>query len=80
MGRRRASGRRGSSRLPSFKIDISRGFQEIKQLYPGVAVLENKQTFRELLEAVRRQGRKRSEKLIEAMINSRSSPQLPPSP
>jgi hypothetical protein len=74
------SGRRGSSRLPSFKIDIKRGFQEIKQLYPGVAVLEDKQEFRKLIEAVRRRGRKRSEKLIEAMIKRQSFPQLPRSP
>ena len=71
------SGRRGSSRLPSFKIDVNRGFREIKRLYPGVAVLENKQEFRKLLDAVRSRGRRRAEKLIEAMIKSQSFPQLP---
>ena len=71
------SGRRGSSRLPSFKIDTNRGYQEVKQLYPGLAVLEDKQEFRKLLEAVRKRGRKRSQKLIENMIQSKTFPQLP---
>jgi hypothetical protein len=71
------SGLRGSSRLPSFKIDINRGFQEIKQLFPGLAALENKQEFRKLLETVRKQGRKRSQKLIENMLRSKAFPRLP---
>ena len=73
------SGRRGSSRLPSFKIDVKRGFREIKQLYPGVAVLENKQELRKLIDAVRSRGRKRAEKLIETIIKSETFPQLPAS-
>jgi hypothetical protein len=71
------SGRRGSSRLPSFKIDINRGFQEIKRMYPGLAALENKQEFRKLIDVVRTRGRKRSRKLIENMIQSKTFPQLP---
>jgi hypothetical protein len=71
------SGRRGSSRLPSFKIDVSRGYQEIKQLYPALMVLENKQEFQKLVDLVRLRGRKRSQKAIENMIQSKVLPQLP---
>jgi len=73
------SGRRGSSRLPSFKIDISRGYQEIKQLYPALSALENSQEFQKLVDAVRSGGRKRSQKLIENLIRQESKifPQLP---
>ena len=69
----------GSSRLPSFKIDVNRGFQEIKQLYPALTVLENRQEFQKLVDDVRRRGKKRSQKLIENMIRreSKTFPQLP---
>jgi hypothetical protein len=71
------SGRRGSSRLPSFKIDVNRGYQEIKQLYPALMVLENRQEFQKLVDLVRSGGRKRSQKAIENMIQSKVFPQLP---
>jgi len=73
------SGRRGSSRLPSFKIDLNRGYQEIKQLYPAVKCLEDKLAFRNLIAVVSGTGRKRSQKVIENMIRreSKSFPQLP---
>ena len=71
------SGRRGSSRLPSFKIDINRGYQEIKQLYPAVKCLEDKPAFRNLIALVSKTGRKRSQKIIENMIRPESLPRLP---
>jgi len=73
------SGRRGSSRLPSFKLDIRRGFQELKSLYPALKRLENKEEFRQLVELVGGSGRKRSQRLVESMIqgDSRDLPQLP---
>ena len=71
------SGRRGSSRLPSFKIDVNRGYQEIKQLYPALMILENRQEFQKLVDLVRSGGRKRSQKVIENMIQSKAFPQLP---
>jgi hypothetical protein len=71
------SGRRGSSRLPSFKIDISRGYQEIKQLYPAVKCLEDKPAFRNLIALVSKTGRKRSQKFIENMIRAESLHRLP---
>jgi hypothetical protein len=71
------SGRRGSSRLPSSKIDINLGFQEIKRSYPALTVLENRQEFKKLVDVVRRSGRKRSHKYIENMIQSKTFPRLP---
>jgi hypothetical protein len=71
------SGRRGSSRLPSFKIDINRGYQEIKQLYPALIALENREDFQKLVDLVSTRGRKRSQKVIENMIRSKDFPRLP---
>ena len=73
------SGRRGSSRLPSFKIDARRGFQEIKRLYPALNCLEDKNALRKLISLVSGTGRKRSQKAIEAMMRSESKtyPRLP---
>jgi hypothetical protein len=73
------SGRRGSSRLPSFKLDIRRGFQELKTLYPALKGLEDRGEFQQLVDLVGSSGRKRSQKLIESMIqgDSRDLLQLP---
>ncbi|MBN2553310.1 MAG: hypothetical protein JXB06_11105 [Spirochaetales bacterium] len=73
------SGRRGSSRLPSFKIDARRGFREIKRLYPALNCLEDKNALRKLVSLVSGTGRKRSLKTIEAMMRSESKtyPRLP---
>ncbi|UCF97737.1 MAG: hypothetical protein JSV89_21605 [Spirochaetaceae bacterium] len=73
------SGRRGSSRLPSFKLDIRRGFREIKQLYPALMRLENNRDFSKLIELVQSRGKKRSQKAIENMLQMESGrfPQLP---
>ena len=71
------SGRRGSSRLPSFKIDVKRGYQEIKRMYPALTALENRQEFQKLVDTVRSRGRRRSQKLIENMIRSKDFPRLP---
>jgi hypothetical protein len=73
------SGRRGSSRLPSFKLDIRRGFQELKTLYPVLKRLEDKGEFQQLVDLVSSSGRRRSQQLIESMIqgDSRDLRQLP---
>jgi hypothetical protein len=73
------SGLRGSSRVPSFKVNIRRGFQEIKSLYPALRCVEDKQEFRKLVDLVRAQGRKRSQKAIENLIqrDSQRLPELP---
>lgn len=73
------SGRKGSSRLPGFKLDIKRGFQELTTLYPALKRLENKGEFRQLVDLVSGSGRRRSQRLIEGMIqgDSRDLLQLP---
>lgn len=73
------SGRQGSSRLPSFKLDFKRGFQELKSLYPALKRLENKEEFRQLVALVGGSGRMKSQRLIESMIrlDFRDVPQLP---
>ena len=64
------SGRRGSSRLPSFKIDLKRGFREIRTLYPALRCLENNQEFQKLIDRVREGGRKATQKAIESMLRT----------
>ena len=71
------SGRKGSSRLPSFKIDVSRGYQEVKKLYPALIALEKREDFQKLVDLVSTRGRKRSQKVIENMIRSKDFPRLP---
>jgi hypothetical protein len=73
------SGRRGSSRLPSFKLDFRRGFQELKTLYPALKRLEDKGEFQQLIDLVSSSSRKRSQRLLEGMLagDSRDLPQLP---
>jgi hypothetical protein len=44
------SGRTGSTRLPGFKLDTRRGFAELKNLYPGLKRIENKQELAALAE------------------------------
>jgi hypothetical protein len=44
------SGRTGSTRLPGFKVDTRRGFAELKNLYPGLKRIENKQELAALAE------------------------------
>ncbi len=62
------SGRRGSSRLPSFKLDIRRGFQELKKLYPSLRRLEDKIEFRRLVDLVGRSGKRTALRAIEGII------------
>ena len=73
------SGLRGSTRLPSFKIDVLRAYREIKQLYPAIRLLDGNSTLRDLAALVSRTGRHRSREVIERMIQDRSQalPRLP---
>jgi hypothetical protein len=75
------SGLRGSSRLPSFKLDVRRGFQDLRKLYPALKCLEDRRELQRLIDLVSSSGRKGSQRLIEAMIRSgtaelRSLPRL----
>ncbi len=51
------SGRTGSTRLPGFKLDTSRGFAELKNLYPGLRRIENKQELAALAQIAYGRGR-----------------------
>ena len=50
------SGRAGSSRIPSFKLDTRRGFSELKNLYPAMKRIEDRRQFAALVELVRSRG------------------------
>jgi len=62
------SGMRGNSRLASQKIDAAGGFRSLRQDFPFLARLEDKQKFRELVEIVRAGGIGASERRIAGLI------------
>jgi hypothetical protein len=62
------SGIRGNSRLASQKIDATAGFRSLRQGFPFLARLEDKQKFQELVEIVRAGGIGVSEKRIAGLI------------
>ena len=62
------SGRRGSSRLPSFKLDVRKGFQELKKLYPALRRLEDRREFARLVDLVERSGKRTALRAIEGII------------
>jgi len=51
------SGRAGSTRLPGFKLDTLHGFAELKNLYPGLKRIEDKQELAALAELASGRGR-----------------------
>ena len=71
-----ASGRTGSTRLPGFKLDTRRGFSELKNLYPALKRIENKQELAGLVELARGQGRLAAVKAFLAMLQ-KDKPALP---
>ena len=62
------SGMRGNSRLASQKIDAAVGFRSLRQDFPFLARLEDKQKFRELVDIVRAGGIGASERRIAGLI------------
>jgi hypothetical protein len=62
------SGIRGSSRLASMKIDAVGGFRALRQDFPFLARLEDKESFRQLVRIVRAGGIGASEKRIAGLI------------
>jgi hypothetical protein len=58
------SGRRGSSRLPGFRLQTRRALSELKALYPYLARLENRGEFIRCLELVRHSGRRAPQRLL----------------
>jgi hypothetical protein len=67
-----ASGRRGSSRLPSLKVDVQRAYREIKRMVPGVGLLDDNRTLRNLLTIVTKNRRRGSQRAIEHMMRRES--------
>jgi hypothetical protein len=71
------SGRTGSTRLPGFKLDTLHGFAELKNLYPGLRRIEDKQELAALAEIAKRRGRLAAvNALLGMMQKDRPSPPL----
>jgi hypothetical protein len=64
------SGIRGSSRTASLKLDASWGFRVLKQGFPALSRLEEKQAFRELAEAAMRGSAASSQKRVSALLEA----------
>ncbi len=62
------SGMRGSSRLASMKLDPASGFRALRQGFPFLARLEDKQSFQQLVQIVRAGGIGASERRIARLI------------
>jgi hypothetical protein len=61
------SGRRGSSRTPSMKLDTAWGYRVVRQEFPFLARLADKRKFEELVSVVQA-GRGSAERRVEALI------------
>jgi hypothetical protein len=71
------SGRTGSTRLPGFKLDTSRGFAELKNLYPALKRIENKQELAALAEVTYSRGRLAAVNALRVMMEKdKPSPPL----
>ena len=67
------SGKRGSSRLPGFKINTIKGFRALKYQFPFLAQLEDKRSFQRLIDLVRQRGRGTVRRMLEQMVLSDES-------
>lgn len=66
------SGLQGSSRTPGFKINVSWGFRALKQEFPALGRLEDKEGFKQLSELALRRGRiGASTRRVEALLQDR---------
>jgi hypothetical protein len=63
------SGRRGSSRTPSMKLDAAWGYRVLRQEYPFLARLSDKGRFQELVNIVTAGSTAASERRIESLID-----------
>ena len=66
--RRLESGIRGSSRTPSLRLNVKRGFQSLKQVAPALARLEDRGELSRLMALVASSRRGRAELEIEALL------------
>jgi hypothetical protein len=64
------SGTRGSSRVPSQKLDFTVGWRALRELCPALARLEDDRELRRMLEAVRGAGRKSGERAVRTLLAS----------
>jgi len=62
------SGLRGSSRTPSFKLNSYLCFKILKNHYPLLGQIENKDIFKKLIHFIRTSGKRNAQKLIENNI------------
>lgn len=70
------SGRRGSFRLPGFKLDSKLGFGQLKELFPALKQIEGRQEFAALVEMVRSSGRLPAVRAVERLLER--APSEPP--
>jgi hypothetical protein len=71
------SGRRGSSRTPSMKLDTAWGYRALRQEFPFLARLADKGTFQELVNIVQSGSAAASQRRIEALME-KDQQGLPP--
>jgi hypothetical protein len=72
------SGMRGSSRLASMKIDAAGGFRVLRQSFPFLSRLEDKERFRALVSIVRSSGPGASQRRIAALVQGDGSQRRDP--
>jgi hypothetical protein len=75
------SGIHGSSRLPSFKVNLKRGFHQLKRLYPLLGCLEDKTQFQRLEALARSVGKRRAQRWLEnRLTRGKTTLELPEEP
>ena len=72
------SGMRGSSRIPSFKLDPVKCFSLLKRAFPAIGMLEDRARFRKLIDRARKgsASRRELEKAVRQIVFSDSRPPL----
>ncbi len=73
------SGKRGSSRLPGFKINTAKGFKTLAASYPLLKRLEDKEELKKLISLARQRGKTATQKQLGRMLLTGSDSILPSS-
>jgi len=63
-----ASGRRGSSRVPSQKLDFAECYRELRGQYPALGRLEDDRELRRVLDTVTGSGRREAARVVKALL------------
>ena len=71
------SGRRGSSRVPSAKLDFLKGFELLKEDFPLLRRLEDRKDLQQLVDLLRREGAGRTRRLLEDQTPPAFADRLP---